>query len=265
MPLVDGLGLYYEEEGSGAPVVLLHGLGLGLGLWDEQRELAQEFRLIRYDARGTGRSLASPTGYDYPQLADDLLGLLDHLGLESAHLVGHSMGGGVALTAALAYPKRVASAVFVDSVLRGFPWSDDFLDTMSRSRTVARERGPAVALQEVWLQGEMFGWVRERRPEVFERLRGLLAHWPGMEWLDTAGYPKQEVPDIERLREVELPVFVISGQEDAHDFVEIANMLSWWIPGAKQKSLLAVGHFPMLENPHEFNLYLRGFLRTVAR
>ena len=165
---------------------------------------------------------------------------------------------------ALAHSERVASAVFVDSMLRGFPWSDPCLDTMRRSRSAARDQGVAAALEEVWVQGEAFRWVRERRPEVFERVRGLLASWSGAEWLDPTASQEQDIPDIERLHDVAVPVFVISGQEDAHDLVEIANMLTWWIPGAKQKSLLGVGHFPMLENPHEFNLYLRGFLRAVA-
>jgi pimeloyl-ACP methyl ester carboxylesterase len=160
-------------------------------------------------------------------------------------------------------PERVASAVFVDSTLRGFPWSDDFLAQTEEARRTFREQGRAAAL-EAWFQTEVFRWVRERRPEVMERLRELYSGWSGAEWADQAEYPEQDVPDIELLHEVSVPVFVISGQEDAHDLVEIANMLAWWIPGAKQKSLLAVGHFPMLENPGECNLYLRAFLRAVS-
>ncbi len=263
MPFAEHLGLYYEDEGSGPPVVLMHGLGLGLGLWDGQRELAQEFRVIRYDARGAG---ASPWTEGAPddRATEDLLALLDHLGIVAAHLVAHSNAGRVAFEAALSHPERVASVVFVDSVLRGFPWSDELLAHVDAAATVARESGVRTAVDDVWLQGEVYRWVREHNPAAFQRVRELMSGWSGAEWLSDRRASPQEVPDLERLHEITVPVFVISGQEDAHDFVEIANMLTWWIPGAKQKSLLGVGHVPMLENPREFNLYLRGFLRSVA-
>jgi pimeloyl-ACP methyl ester carboxylesterase len=118
-------------------------------------------------------------------------------------------------------------------------------------------------MTQEWLSSSLFSWIRQRRPEVFEKVAAMLLQYSGAEWLDVTRYPKQETPDLERLSEVRHPTFVLSGQEDAHDFVEIANMLAWWIPGALQRSLLGVGHFPMLENPYETNLYLRGFLRSV--
>ena len=90
MPHLDDIGLYYEDAGNGQAVILLHGLGLSMGLWEEQGELAEEFRLVRYDARGAGRSAAPSPGYDANEAAADLLGLLDRLEIERAHLVGHA-------------------------------------------------------------------------------------------------------------------------------------------------------------------------------
>ncbi|MHB1344163.1 MAG: alpha/beta fold hydrolase [Thermoleophilia bacterium] len=264
MPYDESLGIFYTDEGEGPPVVLVHGLACGHRVWEEQAVLAEEFRLIAYDARGCGASAAPPTGYDYADLSAELLGLLDLLGLERAHLVGHSRGGGVLMETVLQHPERVASLFFIDSVLRGFPWSETFTSLMKAAALAARARGVAAAFEEVWSGAGIFDWIRRRKPEAYERVLAMAAEWSGAEWLDTARYPKQEVTDLERLAEIEVPTFVLSGQEDMHDFVEIANMLSWWIPGALQKSLLGVGHFPMLENPHETNLYLRGFLRRVT-
>ncbi|HZK49789.1 MAG TPA: alpha/beta hydrolase [Thermoleophilia bacterium] len=264
MPFHDALGLFYTDEGSGPPVVFVHGLGLGHGLWAEQAPLAAEFRVITYDARGCGTSRVPPTGYDYPDLSRELLGLLDLLEIDKAHLVGHSRGGGVIMETGLQNPERVASLFFVDSVLRGFPWSDEFTSTMRRAAEVAQQSGPRAAFDQAWTEAGIFSWVRTRRPEVYQRLLELCEGWSGAEWLDTARYPKQAVSDIDRLADISIPTFVLSGQEDMHDFVEIANMLAWWIPGAIQKSLVGVGHFPMLENPHETNLYLRSFLRRVV-
>ncbi|MBU2603628.1 MAG: alpha/beta hydrolase [Actinobacteria bacterium] len=263
MPLAESLGVFYVDEGGGPPVILLHGLGLDHTAWREQSVLAEEFRLISYDARGCGASTVPATGYDYPDLADELTGLMDLLEIERAHLVGHSRGGGVIMTQAFARPERVASLVFVDTVLRGFPWSDEFTSLMRAAAAEARSRGVRAAFDDVWSHGALFSWVREHNPQVFERLVGMSRGWSGAEWLDEGRYPKQEVSDLDRLAEICAPTFVLSGQQDMHDFVEIANMLAYWIPGALQKSLQGVGHFPMLENPYETNLYLRGFLRRV--
>jgi pimeloyl-ACP methyl ester carboxylesterase len=118
----------------------MHGLGLGLALWDGQRELAQEFRVIRYDARGAGASWAAD-GASGAGAADDLLALLDHLGIVAAHLVAHSEAGRLAFEVALCHPERLASIVFVNSVLRGFPWSDEFITAVKTAAATARERG----------------------------------------------------------------------------------------------------------------------------
>jgi 3-oxoadipate enol-lactonase len=264
VPILEPLGLYYTDQGAGPPVILLHGFALTHELWAEQAPLAEEFRLLAYDARGCGDSPAPVTGYDYPDLTAELLAFMDGLGLVKAHLVGHSRAGGILLRMALDHPERVASLVFVSSILRGFPWSDEFRLAMRDGRDVARSEGVAAAVDRIWLPSAIFGWEREQRPEVFARVERMTHRWSGAEWLDTAAYPAQELPDIERLGEVALPTYVLSGQEEMHDFVEIANMLTYWIAGARQKSLQRVGHFAMLENPYETNLYLRAFLRTVA-
>jgi pimeloyl-ACP methyl ester carboxylesterase len=196
-------------------------------------------------------------------LAEEALSVMDALEVESAHLVGHSRGGGVLLELAFRAPERVRSLFFIDSILRGFPWSDEFLEAIRRASALCRERGVAQAMDEEWLHAALFSWVRERRPEVFARVAAMTHQYSGAEWLRRESPEVPRVSDLERLHEVRHPVFVLSGQEDAHDFVEIANMLAWWIPGALQRSLLGVGHFPMLENPYETNLYLRGFIRQV--
>ena len=108
---VEGGSLYFEVHGSGPSVVLLHAGDLDLTMWDPQvTRLARSFRVIRYDARGHGRSTAPRGPYS---TVEDLRLLLDHLGVEHAHLVGISMGAGVALNFAVAYPARVRNLVLV--------------------------------------------------------------------------------------------------------------------------------------------------------
>lgn len=108
---VDGGSLHFEAVGRGEPVVLLHGGGVDLRMWEPQvGPLATGFRVIRYDARGHGRSTA-PMG-PFSQ-EEDLRRVLDHLGVQRANLVGLSMGAGAALDFASAHPERVSRLVLV--------------------------------------------------------------------------------------------------------------------------------------------------------
>ncbi len=111
--------LYYEDRGSGKPVVLIHGWPLSGGAWERQSAmlLAAGFRVITYDRRGFGRSSAPAAGYDYDTLAGDTAKLLDTLALRDAALVGFSMGGGeVARYMGKYGGKGVAKCVFISSI-----------------------------------------------------------------------------------------------------------------------------------------------------
>jgi 3-oxoadipate enol-lactonase len=113
---LNGVRLHYESHGSGAPVLLLHGLGGSCAEWGFQvAALAPRVRVLTLCLRGFGRS-ARPRGpYTIAQHAADALALLDHLGIERCHVVGHSMGGAIALEMVLEQPVRVASLILLNS------------------------------------------------------------------------------------------------------------------------------------------------------
>src|SRR4026207_822680 len=115
---VNGTRLYYEVQGAGRPVVLVHGGVRGGGVWDDQVPvLAKKYRVIRYDVRGFGRS-AEPVG---PYLAaDDLVALRDHLRIPRATLGGRSLGGRISIDFALLHPERVEALVLLAPGLSGF-------------------------------------------------------------------------------------------------------------------------------------------------
>ena len=113
---VDGIGIHYEVEGTGTPLVLTHGLGDDLHFWDAVvPALAQHHRVLRWDVRGFGRSDKPAGPYDAVLLAGDLARVLDAAGLPDAHVGGLSMGGVIAQRLALDYPQRVRSLVLVST------------------------------------------------------------------------------------------------------------------------------------------------------
>lgn len=114
---VGGASLFYETAGAGSPIVLLHGLDRDHRLWDEQvAPLAHAHTVVRYDLRGFGRSTAGSHSGTH---AADLKALLDHLELVPVSLVGISLGGGVAIDFAMAYPSAVRALILVNPLLEG--------------------------------------------------------------------------------------------------------------------------------------------------
>jgi pimeloyl-ACP methyl ester carboxylesterase len=118
--MVNGVKLHYHQAGSGPDLVMIHGLKGSLAFWELRLvpELSRNFRILTYDLRGHGQSDMPPTGYSSRDLAADLLALLDHLGVEQPHLVGHSLGGVVAAHLAAVSPDRIASLTISDSRIR---------------------------------------------------------------------------------------------------------------------------------------------------
>src|SRR5260221_506188 len=118
MPIIaaNQINLYYEVSGAGQPVVLIHGLGSSTRDWEAQvPELAEDYQVITFDLRGHGQSDKPAGPYQMSQYGDDLAGLMGALGVASAHIVGISLGGCVALQFALDYPAQVRSVTVVNS------------------------------------------------------------------------------------------------------------------------------------------------------
>jgi pimeloyl-ACP methyl ester carboxylesterase len=168
--------LYYEVEGDGVPVVLIHGLALDARMWDDQvPALTDIARVVRYDVRGFGRSTRdADTSYSH---ADDLLRLLDRLGIAKAVLVGLSMGGRIVVEATLAAPEQVRALVLLDAVLDGVPWDPASERGMQAIGGGLRSGGLHEA-KAAWLRHDFFV-PAQRRPDVARRLAEMVGDYSG--------------------------------------------------------------------------------------
>jgi len=257
---IDGARIYYEDRGAGDGVIMIHGFAMDTRIFDMQFErFAERFRVVRYDLRGFGKS-DLPTG-QYSTL-DDLRIMMDRLGLEKACIIGLSLGGSLAVEFALTCPERVSGLVLASSTLRGYPYSDAYVQEFLYYRKLARRQGIAVA------QTEMLGnpLLRSiaKKPELFVHVKAMIRDYSGFHWLRHDPHRVFYPPAIERLGEIACPVQIIMGQHDVDDLRGVARRLVREIVHARYTVLPGVGHIVNMEAPERFSEIVLDFLDSLA-
>jgi 3-oxoadipate enol-lactonase len=256
----NGIEINYEIEGEGPMVTFSHSLACNLSMWDEQvRALKGRYRVLRFDTRGHGQTSAPAVAYSLDQLADDLKGLLDGLGIRETHFVGLSMGGMIGQVFALKHPAMVQSLVLCDTTSRypaaaGAIWED-------RIKTVgAKGMEPMVQpTLERWFTAPF----RTRRPDLMTRVGAMIGATPPAGYIGCChAIPKINVTD--RLKDVRCPALVIVGEDDPGTPVEMARDIHAALPSAELAVLCRASHLSNLEQPEEFNRALGGFLDKLT-
>jgi pimeloyl-ACP methyl ester carboxylesterase len=256
-----GARLVYEMTGEGPAVVLIHGFGLDMRMWDPQvGPLAARFRVVRYDCRGFGASGPFDPAVPYTH-AGDLVALLDHLDIGDAVLAGLSFGGRVALQTTLAASDRVRGLALLDAVLDGVPWDPESARALDE---VARrvQAGGMLAGREAWLAHPLFAAARER-PDLAGALAVMVAGYPGQHWLDQDPH-RQTRPPIDVLEGVAGPVLIAVGERDVPGFREMSAVLARRIPGAIYRVVADAGHMINMEQPAAVNELLTRFMLQDA-
>ena len=253
-----GTGLAYEVTGDGPAVVLVHGFGLDMRMWEPQVEhLAPRHRVVRYDCRGFGASGAFDPAVPYTH-AGDLVALLDHLAIGEAVLAGLSFGGRVVLQTALAAPARLRGLVLLDAVLDGVPWDPESAGALDElARRV--QAGGVPAGREAWLAHPLFAAARQR-PGLAGQLTAMVAGYPGQHWLGRDPHRPVQPPPIEALEDVATPALVVVGDRDVPGFREMSAVLAGRIPGAGYRVVAGAGHMVNMEQPAAVNELLTRFL-----
>jgi pimeloyl-ACP methyl ester carboxylesterase len=256
---INGARIHYEREGHGPHVVLLHAGVADLRMWEPQvAAFAKHFDVIRPDQRGFGDSELPPKPWS--PLAD-LLSLMDQLSLESAHLVGCSMGGALAIDFALDHPERTSKLVLVGSAIGGFTFKPEHAHLFAEA-SAARAAGDLDALNEAMLHLFLDGPERPRG-YVAEPLRKLFLDMNGHALrVDFEKAPTKE-PDpvaVRRLHEIDAPTLVVVGDKDVPTVMEAADLLMNSIPDVQKTVIEDAAHLPNLEHPDEFNRAVLDFL-----
>lgn len=257
---VNDTRLYYEAAGSGDAVVLVHAFMLDTRMWDDQfKVLSRRYRVIRYDARGFGRSALPQTNVPYSH-ADDLQALLRAQNIDRAHLVGASMGGHFAIDFALSYPERCRSLSLIDSVIGGWQWSPQWLASYAPIIHAA-ERGDIPGAKAAWLAHPIFNSVRAKNA-AYIHVKQMVNDYSG--WHFTHADPVRALnpPALGRLAQLRAPMLSIIGARDLPEFQRMAQRLEH-DAHAQRLSISGAGHLASLEAPQPVNLALGDFLSAV--
>jgi pimeloyl-ACP methyl ester carboxylesterase len=254
---VNGTRLHYEIAGTGNAVVFIHGFGSDRRVWDDQfPAFARRYQVLRYDIRGHGQS-ALPTGEPYAH-ADDLLALLNFLGIARTHIIGQSMGGEIAINFALVYPDRVHRLALVDSALGGYQWSAEWYDSWTPiwagAPTAGKEATLALVVNHPLVASAM------NHPQVKPRLARIFGDYSIWHFVNADPVRHPDPPAIQRLHELKMPALIITGEYTLPDFHAIASILKQGIPGAVYLEFAGVGHVIPMESPEQLNEAVLRFL-----
>lgn len=262
MPVVSvgDADIYYEESGQGPALMLVSGLS-GLGsFWAEQvRELSGDFRVIVHDHRGAGRSTHSRMEYSVEQMAADALGLMDALGIDSAHFVGHSTGGAMGQVIALDHRRRVRSLVLSAT------WAgpDPYFRRLFESRKQALlASGVAEYLRGAALFQYPPSWISANDALLTERHAALVPTSAPVDVIASRIDAIVRHDRRTRLADIRVPTLVIVAADDMITPRLYSEEIASRIPDAKLVVLEGGGHLAPAVAPRAYNHALGAFLRA---
>lgn len=258
----NGVNLYYEEHGSGEPLVLIMGFTVSSIGWHwNVPTFAQDFRTIVFDNRGVGQSDKPDLPYSMPMFADDTAGLLDGLGIDQAHVFGISMGGMIAQEFALRYPQRVKTLTLgctncggPHAVLSKDP---DVLNMLNRIESMDVQQA-ALAMTKV----AVTPWFMQKHMDQLIQLNQMsLQHPTPKHGMVRQMQAIQGHDTYDRLPQLTMPTLVVTGKEDGLVPPENSVTLAQRIPNADLVLLSNASHLFNMELPEATADIVKGFIR----
>jgi pimeloyl-ACP methyl ester carboxylesterase len=260
---VNDTRLYYEVAGSGDAILLIHGNGGDRRHWDEQFEVfAKNYKVVRFDVRGFGKSATPIEGQPY-RCIDDIKALLDYLGITKAHIAGFSLGCAFALDFVIEHPEMSRSLIAVGPWIFGYrsESSSELSSAFGDILNVLEKEGKAPAF-EYWMNRPSFK-ESFKDPTVYDRVMEMGKDFQF--WHFTHKDPIQHLdpPASEQLDKIQVPVLIVTAEFDLKACREMADHLEKTIPNSKKVDLMDAGHVMALEKPAEFNKAILDFLNEL--
>jgi pimeloyl-ACP methyl ester carboxylesterase len=265
----DGVKLYYEEVGVGLPIVFVHEFAGDHRSYEPQmRHFARRYRCIAFNARGYPPSdiPANPASYSQDHARDDILAILDGLGLAQAHIAGISMGGFATLHFGLKYPSRARSLVVAGC---GYGADPGRRAQFQEEAEAAARRFETLDLHEsarAYALGPTRVQYQNKDPRGWEEFRAMLAEHSALGSALTLRGVQKLRPSlydlIPAMRQMTVPTLIMSGDED-DPCLEASLMMKRTIPSAALAVLPRTGHGLNLEEPVAFNTCLTDFFHQV--
>ena len=240
---INDIELAYTRRGKGTPLVLLHGYPLDHHLWDDVAPLLEDtFDLILPDLRGFGESTTVDPPFTMDDYASDIAGLLDQLGIQNASIVGHSMGGYVALAFTKLYPERVSGLGLVSSQVLADP--PDRKEGRYKSAADVSDKGIGGVVETMTPK-----FTSDERLQTFAR--ETMERQQPAAFIGALKAMAERMDSTSLLSSFKFPVVIIHGDADALIPIDRAREVKNAIPPAHLVELNGAGHMPMMEAKEE--------------
>jgi 3-oxoadipate enol-lactonase len=255
---INGINLAYTDQGKGLPVVFLHAFPFNRRMWEAQvKALSDRYRIITIDLRGHGESDAPLWRYTLELFADDVTGLLDHLGIQQTVLAGLSMGGYLSFAFYRKYPERIKALVLADTRAEAdTPEAAVWRFTLAQkvykegAKAVADDMGPKLLSPKA-------------KPALVEQVRAMILS------TQISGIVGDLMAMVERpdstplLARIAFPTLVLVGQQDVLTTPEENKRIADDIKNARFEIIPKAGHMSNLEQPEAFNQAVAAFLEGI--
>jgi len=258
---VKGGQIYYKVSGIGEPLILIHGNFNDRRIWDEQIAVFSSlYTTIRYDLRGYGLSSTPSAPFSN---VEDLKALVDALDLPSVTLIGSSLGGGVAIDFALAYPHLVRSLILVSPSINGHPYPIRMMWQGIKNYMNVRLKGHERAIESFianpfWQYFFPSTQKELARGSVLDNVRTISNFCQFSPSLSVASKPCA----INRLHEISIPALIVISDEDHPFNIKTADILHQGIELSSKMMMQHCGHLPFIEEPQQFNRSVLNFLSS---
>lgn len=262
-----GARIYYETTGTGEPLAMVIGLGGVIQAWGLQiAELSKHYRVVALDNRGAGKSDKPDEPYPMALFADDLRAVLDHAGIDSAHVMGASLGGLIAQEFYHLHPSRTRSLVLACTGVsvnhpKTVPPSAEVWETLTIDRGNVSRRAIMESMTEIFYSAAF----RERVVNLVDRLLKYetAAPQPAHAYTRQLQSVFDYRPDAGSPRDIDVPVLVVHGDQDRVWPVANARLLADEIPGARLHIIAGAGHMVMVEASRDYNRAVLNFLLEI--